>query len=238
MTAPLDGRTVVVTREHEDHLGEALRGLGARVVHVPMIHAVDPVDGGAALRGALEGLDGYDWLVVTSPNGARRISVTPMAATQIAVVGRATADALAASTGRTADLVPEVQRLDGLLAVFPTGDGRVLAVRGDRADPALIVGLEARGWQVDDVVAYRTVSRRPTADDRRRIEGAAAVVFASGSAATSWSEAFADGTPADVISIGPSTTVVARSAGLPVTAEADEHSIEGLVAAVVRALTG
>src|SRR5699024_2598258 len=154
--SPLSGHTVVVTRDEPGELGERLAGLGAAVVHVPLIEITDPDDGGAALRDATARLGRYDWLIVTSPNGARRVAAasTGVAAwPRAAAVGRGTAATFQALTGRDAELVPEVQRLDGLLDVFPRGDGRVLAARGDLADPALVGGLRELGWTVDDVVA-------------------------------------------------------------------------------------
>lgn len=240
---PLSGRTVVVTRDEPGELGEQLRALGAEVAHVALIEIVDPSDGGAALRRALARTGDYDWLIVTSPNGARRVAAAgdlPADSMRVAVVGRATGSTLHELTGRDADLVPDVQRLDGLLAEFPQGSGRVLAARGDLADPSLVDGLQELGWTVDDVVAYRTVARSPTGDDRGRIERADAVTFASGSAARAWAEAFGPRLSAErgipVIVIGPSTASAAEGAGIEVTAVADHHSVDGLVHAVVRVL--
>ncbi len=50
MSGPLSGRTVVVTREQPGELSERLRALGANVVHVPLIEAVEPADGSTALE--------------------------------------------------------------------------------------------------------------------------------------------------------------------------------------------
>ncbi|MGA1723367.1 MAG: uroporphyrinogen-III synthase, partial [Ilumatobacteraceae bacterium] len=65
--------------------------------------------------------------------------------------------------------------------------------------------------------------------------GADAVLLASGSAATAW----ADAGPIDagaIVAIGPTTAEAARTAGLEVTAVAEDHSIDGLVDAVVALL--
>ncbi len=129
--------------------------------------------------------------------------------------------------------MPGVQRLDGLLAEFPGGTGRVLAARGDRADPALVVGLEELGWHVDDVIAYRTVNRSPTDAERASTAVADAVVFASGSAVAAWVAAFGTAASPAVVTIGPSTTAAAARSGLAVTAEAEQQSVDGLVDALV-----
>jgi len=73
---PLAGRTVVVTRaaDQAGPLVERLRDLGATVVEVPTVAVVAPADGGAALADAAGHLERYDWVVVTSANGARRFA--------------------------------------------------------------------------------------------------------------------------------------------------------------------
>ena len=43
------------------------------MIELPAIEIEDPDDGGAALRESrVAGIDSYDWLVLTSANGARR----------------------------------------------------------------------------------------------------------------------------------------------------------------------
>ncbi|MEO2156388.1 MAG: uroporphyrinogen-III synthase, partial [Acidimicrobiales bacterium] len=73
---PLAGRTVVVTRatDQAGSLAGALTDLGAEVIELPVVAIVEPADGGAALSAALSSADRYDWIVVTSPNGARRVA--------------------------------------------------------------------------------------------------------------------------------------------------------------------
>lgn len=72
----LAGLRVVVCRplEQAAELAERLEAAGAEPVSAPVIAVVDPPDGGTALRSALAGLRAGDWLVVTSPNGATRVS--------------------------------------------------------------------------------------------------------------------------------------------------------------------
>ena len=68
---PLFGRRVMVTRTREQasELTRALTALGAGVVECPTIRIVPPEDWAPADR-AIESLSEYDWLVLTSPNGA------------------------------------------------------------------------------------------------------------------------------------------------------------------------
>ena len=122
--------------------------------------------------------------------------------------------------------------LDELCAVAEPGQ-RFLVAQGDRADDTLVAGLRLAGHTVTPVVAYRTVLRTP---DPRSIDGADAVLFASGSAATAWFEALGTAVPPIVVSIGPTTTAVARRLGLKVTSTAADHSLDGLVTELVRLL--
>lgn len=236
---PLAGRRVVVTREHAGELDRRLRALGADVDHVPMIETADAPDGGEALRRALEKLDRYVWLVVTSPTGARKVvdalGQVDDAGVSFACVGEATAEVFR-EIGLSPALVPSVARLEGLLDVFPDGEGAVLLARADQADPRLVEGLRAKGWGVDEVVAYRTVGRTPDEHGRRHAAGADAVVLASGSAALAWKAAFGTDGGHEVIVIGPSTAAVASGAGLNVDAIATEQSIDGIVETVVQRL--
>ena len=72
----LIGRTVVVTRatDQAGSLSTALAAHGAKVVELPVVSIEESADGGEALSAALARADRYDWIVVTSPNGARRVA--------------------------------------------------------------------------------------------------------------------------------------------------------------------
>ena len=87
---------------------------------------------------------------------------------------------------------------------------------------------------------YRTVPVTPDAADIARVRAGDvdAITFTSSSTVQNFCDAtgaIADPQPA-VISIGPVTSGTARARGLRVDAEADPHTIDGLVAAVLDAL--
>lgn len=232
MSSPLHGRRVVVTRAAEQGgpLAELLRARGAEVIEVPLIRIEPAADGGRALAEALAELDRYDWVLVTSPNGARAVRdalrARPPGRPLVGAVGWATAEALE----RPVDLVPPRQLAEGLLeAVPPPPDGgRILLAQADGARDVLAEGLREAGWQVDAVVAYRTVAHEPPEDLVRQAMEADALLLASGSAARSWVRAAGQVAPA-VITIGPITSGVARDLGLKVAAEATDHSLAGLI---------
>jgi uroporphyrinogen-III synthase len=240
---PLHGRSVVVTRaaEQASRLVATLAHLGATVVEVPTIAFVDAPDGGAALADAVAQIDRYDWVVLTSTNGVQRflaaVGGAAPAGVRVAVVGPGTADAVRAA-GVEPDLLPDRFVAEALLEVFPPGPGRVLLPQASVARPVLADGLRAAGWDVDAVVAYRTVAARPGPAVLERAAVADAVTFTSGSTVTGYlAAAGPDGVPPVVVCIGPVTAAAAEKAGLPVTAVAAEHTIDGLAAAVVGVLS-
>lgn len=231
----LAGRRVVVTRalDQADELAAMLRERGAEPVLVPLVQMVDVDDEVARL--ATVRPSEFDWLVVTSPNGARSyVQVHSSAPSQVAAVGTATAATLG-EHGVSVTLVPGVQRAEGLLSEFPdapaTG-GAVLLVQAVDAEPTMADGLEARGWRVTAVTPYRTVTARPTPGEFSAALAADAVLFASGSAASSWVQIFGMSAPPLVVAIGPRTAAATRGFGLKVDLIATDHSMKGLVDAL------
>jgi uroporphyrinogen-III synthase len=206
---------VVVTRPRDQAgpLVHRLEELGHEVVECPLIE-IEPLPGPVDVHG-------YDWVIVTSPNGARElVSRASSGLPRVAAVGPGTAETLRELRVEPA-LVPEVSSQDGLLAEFPRPAGRVLfaAAEGARRGPIDQLGA-------DFVALYTTRLVRPA----RPPEGDL-VVLASGSAAKSFA---ALGVDLPAVSIGPQTSRAARAAGLRVLAEAETHDLDGLIGAVDR----
>lgn len=246
---PLHGLRVVVTRPAHQAAGlsTALTGAGAAVVRLPVLQVVDAEDGGAALATAVARIRSYRWLVLTSANAVERLAGAirdgrDLAGVQLAAVGDATAAALAAR-GLQADLVPEQRTGAALAAALPgppaTGDGgpaRILYPRAGDARPELADGLRARGWAVDEVVAYRTVAVAAAGLPPASLDAARAadvVTLASPSAVEAYLAAVGRPTGA-VACIGPVTAEAACRAGLAVDVVADRAGSEELVQALVR----
>ena len=244
---PLFGRRVVVTRARAQAsaLVARLRELGAEVIEAPAIAVGEPADGGRALREAVGALGTYEWVVFTSPNGVHRTfaevpDARALAGARVAAIGPGTAHVLAGYR-IVADLVPDEYVAEHLLAAFPApagrGSGRVLIARAAVARDVLPEGLRAQGWEVDVVEAYRTEVVLPDAAALERIASADAITFTSSSTVTNLCDAVGqEAVPPVVVSIGPITSATARDRGLAVAAEADPHTIDGVVDAVVRAL--
>jgi uroporphyrinogen-III synthase len=204
---------VVITRPEgqAEELALRIAELGHEPVLCPLV-AIEPLGD--------ESVDasGYDWLIVTSVNGAqelvKRLAGRPE---RVAAIGWATAEALGG-----ADLVPAVSTQEGLLAELPRPAGRVLFAGAEGARRLLVDELGA-----DFVPLYRTIELTPA----RPPEGDL-VVLASASAARAFARTDA---PIPAVSIGPETTAAARAGGVRVVAEATAHDLAGLVAAIARA---
>lgn len=235
MSRPLQNRRVVTTRESPGRLDSILAAAGADVVHVQLIEVVDAP--GGVIDRELDRLGDYDWLAVTSRHGARRVGAAAARHPdlRLAAVGRRTADELEALVGRAVDVVPAQQTATGLAAAMADGRGRVLVAQADRAHDTLVARLAQAGYDVTAVTAYSTRLRTPTTAERMAARSADGVAFASGSAAEAWVRAVG-ATDAAVVAIGPTTALAAERAGLKVAAVAADQHIEGLAAAVIRAL--
>ena len=239
---PLAGLRIVVCRPREQAkaLADGLAAAGAKVVGAPVIAITDPADGGAGLRAGLARLRHVDWLVVTSPNGAARVAaIGPLPdGVNVAAIGPGTAER-AVAAGLTVRMVPDRSIAEGLLQAFPAPDpdrgGLVVLARAAVARSALPDGLRAVGWEVLDVAAYRNVAA-PLSDEQRKAAAASdGVVFTSSSTVKRLiAEIGSDAIPPLVASIGPATSAAAAEHGLEVTVEATEHTLDGVVAALVR----
>ena len=206
---------IAVTRAagQADELARRLEAMGCEPVVWPLI-AVEPLEGGPLDPSP------YDWVVVTSPNGAaelaRRLTAPPR---RLAAIGPGTAAALRAR-GYEPDLVPGESTQEGLLAELPAPAGRVLVAAAEGARRVIADALGA-----DFLPLYRTVELAPD-----EAPDADVVLLASPSAARSLARTAARAVP--VVVIGPQTAAAAHALGLDVAGEAAEHDLDGLLAAL------
>jgi uroporphyrinogen-III synthase len=197
---------IALTGTDPTELARRLQELGHEVEICPLI-AIEPVGSGQI------DVSGYDWVVVTSRNGARELARRMRGEPKrIAAIGAGTAAELP-----RVDLVPEVSTQEGLLAELPRPAGRVLFAGAEGARRLLVDELGA-----EFVPLYRTKELRPES-----FPDVDLVVLASASAARAYA---ALGARAPAVSIGPQTTSAA--AGVDVVAEAEAHDADGLVDAV------
>jgi uroporphyrinogen III methyltransferase/synthase len=208
---------LVLTRPKEQvqPLARRLEALGHEVVVCPLIE-IEPLDD--------EPIDvtPYDWVVVTSPNGARELARRRRGAiANLAAIGPGTAAALR-EHGLEPDLAAGVSTQEGLAAELPRPAGRVLVAAAEDARRHLVDELGA-----DFVPLYRTRALRPEPPPDGDL-----VVLASASAARAAADA---GIELPAVSIGPETTRAAEAAGLTVMREAESHDLDGLFRAIADA---
>ncbi len=201
---------VLVTRPRgqADELLRRLAERGHDPVHCPLI-AVEPLGDGPV------DVSAYDWVIVTSANGARELRRRASGRLpRVAAIGRATAEAMGG-----ADLVPRVSTQEGLLAELPRPAGRVLFAGAEGARRLIVDELTA-----DFVALYRTTPLVPDVTPEADL-----AALASPSQALAFA---AMGTAIPAVTIGPETTRAAREAGVDVVLEASSHDTDGLVTAV------
>jgi uroporphyrinogen III methyltransferase/synthase len=247
----LAGRTILVTRPAEQAavLVRELERRGTRVLLAPTIRLVPARS--AALTTALRELTAgrFDWVTLTSAATVEvlreRLGSTGDVRAKVAVIGEGTAATFRRWARRDPDLQPTTFTTAALARAFPRGSGRVLCARADIAPDGLEEALARKGWDAVRVDAYRTVFARSlprAARDTLRRGKVDAVTFTSASTVRGFIEAggstASDGTARrpKVVCIGPVTAAAARRAGLRPAAVARPHTVEGLVAALERAL--
>lgn len=246
---PLSGVTVMVTRPRLQAAAMAkdLERLGAGVVLFPTIRIEDPEDAGP-LREAVARADSFDWIVFTSVNGVDRFwaelraqggDTRQLAGVSLCAIGPATAAAIELE-GAQADVVPDEYVAEGvvdaLMAESDLAGTRILLPRAQVARSVIPDTLRARGAEVVEVPAYRTVPDGAEADHARAAIAAGqvdVVTFTSSSTVRSYAELIGPGTGgALVASIGPITSETAREVGMEVDIEAAEYTVPGLIEAI------
>ncbi len=249
----LFGRRIVVTRARTQasQLTAKLERLGAEVIEAPTIR-IELTDDDAPLNEAIAELISFDWIVFTSVNGVdaffwaleqNSLDSRALGSNKICCIGPATAERLAAF-GVRADAQPakfvSTEIVETLAALQELSDVRILCPRADIAPPDLVDALRERGAIVCEVAAYRTVP------DGSRSEEVAELIkkgeidwitFTSSSTVKNFFNTIQPElvTPGGVKigSIGPATSATLRELGFEPTVEADSHTIDGLVNAIL-----
>jgi uroporphyrinogen-III synthase len=141
------------------------------------------------------------------------------------------------------DLIPKRFVAEGLLELMgernDVAGASALYVTAEGARDALPDGLKAMGAEVTIIEAYRSI---PDGQGAKRLSRAIEagkvdlVTFTSASAVKAYVDAVGEELAVRVpaASIGPQTSEALREAGIELKNEAEESTIEGLVAAVVR----
>jgi uroporphyrinogen-III synthase len=252
---PLAGKRILITRARHQagRLAEALEAEGAEVLRLPTIEIVPP-ETYAPLDASLKTIDGFDWLIVTSANGAAALSermeflglsLGRLQHLQVAAIGPASAAALQ-RMGLTVSAMPGQYVAEAVVAMLKDKvvGQRVLLARAAVARDVIPEQLRQCGADIHVVEAYRTVIPEGSIAQVRELfaEGKAlpdAVTFTSSSTVNNF---FALLVAADVglpdglaaVSIGPITTETLHQHKWEPAFEAVQYDIPGLVEACKR----
>ncbi|NMC44927.1 MAG: hypothetical protein GYA46_13495 [candidate division Zixibacteria bacterium] len=251
---PLGGLRVMVTRPFDQahELYRNLRELGAEVLAYPTIYTeIIEDDGGWAAFEEVEQENA--WLVFTSENGVEyffsqyidRIGdLRNLGAFQIAAVGSGTARALD-EHGFAPDVIPAKATVEDLAQEMTRSldlrDAVVVRVRGNLADDTLEQALPRAGATVYPLTVYRTEYAKWPEGFRAMLmdRPPQAILFTSGSTVDglyrnlSEDEIASLTAEAQLFSLGPSVSKALTKAGLTVAREAEEHTLPGLLAAMI-----
>ena len=256
---PLSGKKIVVTRARAQALDfiHRLEDLGGEVIEFPTIE-IRPPESFAAFDQAMEKIESYDWLILTSVNGvepflARLLAagktVASLAHLNVGAIGPETAKKLALA-GIKVRLVPTRYQAEGILDLLDPKmmrGKRVLIPRAAKARDVLPETLRNWGASVDVVKAYRTIA--PAGDfshlklllHQGKVD---LITFTSSSTVSNFAQLFDRAKLCETLGntviacIGPITAKTVEELGGHADIVADEFTVGGLIQAIVGYYSG
>jgi uroporphyrinogen III methyltransferase / synthase len=248
---PLFGRRVVVTRPRTQAAGQIqqLRDLGAEVVAFPTIR-IEPLLASPEIERMRGDIDRYDLIIFTSVNGAHcfferlrdsGLDARRLANARVVAVGPKTA-AACRRYGVIPDVRPDSFIAEGVLEALRDHEltgARVLIPRARKGRELLPEALRAAGAEVHDIALYDTVPEEQSPEAVAAAVEADFVTFTSSSSAQNFAALLHAAGEGEALarvraaSIGPATSETVRAEGMELVLEAEEYTVEGLVAALV-----
>lgn len=249
---PLFGKNIVITRDESGNVDfeERIIARGGNPVRFATIKIKPLTDSGDFLRTLAE-FAAYDWIVFTSANGVaiffnalKELSKDSrvFGPAKVAAIGDRTARMLA-RFGIRADFVPSVftseQFGKQILNFTNLHDKKVLLLRSQIASNELVELLEKGGATVKDVAVYTAVAQKNETSwlvEKIKKGEIDWLTFASPSSVNGFFEQI-DGeivksSTVKIASIGPVTSGQLESLGFDVDVTSDEHTLDGLLAAI------
>jgi len=251
---PLFGQRILVTREHS--LGfEPLEELGAEIIEFHTVKIVPP-ESWDELDRAIDAIQSYDWLILTSGNGVhyffrrlfeKGIDIRQLKGIKICAIGSKTASMIN-KFGINVDLVPEKFKAEGLIKSFEEHYGeaglknvRFLLPRAEVAREVFPDRIRELGGTIDVPAAYRAI--KPESHGRRLKrflkEGRITIAtFTSAATFINFMEIMGDDAEAllqdvAISVIGPVTAQAIEKAGLKVSIMPEEATIEAMVNEII-----
>jgi uroporphyrinogen III methyltransferase/synthase len=257
---PLFGQRILITREHSEGY-ESLEELGAEIIEFRTIEIVPPEDW-AELDNAIDKIESYNWLILTSANGVkfffRRLfekekDIRDLKGIKICAVGTKTAETIN-KFGIKVDLVPEEFNAEGLIKMIsrqtPVGaNGRsplqgmkFLLPRAEVAREILPEKIKELGGEIDVVTAYRAVKPETHGKRLKRFLKEGKITIATFTSAATFNNfiEIAGEDAEDLLKdvaitvIGPVTAKAIEKAGLKVSIMPKEATIEAMVNEIIK----
>jgi len=254
---PLVNKTILVTRSagQSSKFTELLKNEGAKVIEMPAL-VITPPSSWHDLDLAINNIDSFDWLILTSTNGVdyffERLAEKGkdsrgLAGVKIAVVGKKTAESLK-TFGLGPDFIPPNFVADSLVANFPEklSGKKVLFPRVETGGREVLVKeLNSQGAEVIEVAAYESscpeniVPEALLGLQNRHID---VITFASSKTVKNFCYLIGenkDKLPENwlenicIASIGPQTSESCQSLLGRVDVEAKEYTLDGLTEAII-----
>ena len=248
---PLFGQRVLVTRpvNQAAQLTDRLLELGADVLEQPAIEISDPPDW-QAVDEVIQRLADFDWLVFSSANGVRYFfdrllmmyDIRVVGHLKFAAIGPGTASALA-QYHLQVDVQPPEFRAESLVETLAehSSGRRFLYPRASRGRDVLPGGLIDAGASVEQVVVYTHASVTPVDESIRKQMANGEIhwtTVTSSEIGRSLVDMFGEGLKeSQIATISPVTSEAMRELGMEPTTEATEYTMQGVVDAILNALT-
>ncbi len=254
MGKSLMGVRVMVTRpaDQAGSIYHKLRELGAEVLPYPTIATREIIDTDA-WKAFKASSSPQQWLLFTSENGVRyffrqlfrhEYDIRTLGNFKIAVIGAGTQEALH-KFGLQPDFVPSTATTAALAEEFPRfvqgSSTTVVRVRGNRSVENVDKAITVAGGVFIPMTVYETYYRKWSSNQKDKLlqRPPDVVMFTSGTTVEGLFENMTEQeitttiASACIISIGPSTSHVIRSYKLPITVEAKQHTIPGMIEELV-----
>ncbi|MFB3885262.1 MAG: uroporphyrinogen-III synthase [Thermodesulfobacteriota bacterium] len=250
---PLLGKRILITRarDQSDEFAARLKKLGADTKEFPTIEILPPLRW-EELDRAIDQLQSYDWIILTSANGVRFLlqrmkerypSLRFPASLKVCAIGPATAKELK-KKGIPVDYVPKKFVAEAIVDGFgkmSLQGKRILLARVKQARDVLPKGLERLGAEVDVVEAYRTVKPRGGMRKLAHLladETVDVITFTSSSTVNHFAELLKKEDMEGILRgrviacIGPVTAQTAERWGMEVKIQPKQYTIPGLARAI------
>lgn len=260
---PLFGHRILVTREHTVGF-EPLQELGAEITEFHTIEIVPP-DDWSELDRAIDKIESYNWLVLTSVNGVKFFfqrlmdkekDIRDLKGIRICAVGTKTASAIK-KYGIKVDLIPNKFNAEGLIEAFiqqtsagansstPLKGVKILLPRAEVARELFPQKARELGGEVDVFTSYKVVKPEVHGKRMKRFlkQGKISIAtFTSAATFNNFMEIMGDDANdllknVTIAAIGPVTAKAVESAGLKVHIMPQKATVDAMVQEIIERVT-